>query len=267
MVEKPFTLSAKDAWDLVETARSTGGQIVVALGYNYKPLVAAGSRFMTEPYGVGRVEHLAIAMCSGTRTLLTDAGAYVKAAKGFAPEPGTWTDPALSGGGYAQAQLSHALGIGLYLTALSARQVFAVTYTPDSARVEINDAAVIAYDGGAIGTLSGASAHPGYLAERDLLRIDVVGDAGQLNLDFQTDAVSWHQPGQGTRSAELNPGDGSYDCDGPPNRLVDLALGRTDHNPSPGELGARSVEIVEALYASASSGSPVQIGRRPKEAL
>jgi len=267
MVEKPFTLSAKDAWDLVETARSTGGEIVVALGYNYKPLVAAGSRFMTEPYGVGRVEHLAIAMCSGTRTLLTDAGAYVKAAKGFAPEPGTWTDPALSGGGYAQAQLSHALGIGLYLTALSARQVFAVTYTPDSARVEINDAAVIAYDGGAIGTLSGASAHPGYLAERDLLRIDVVGDAGQLNLDFQTDAVSWHQPGQGTRSAELNPGDGSYDCDGPPHRLVDLALGRTDHNPSPGELGARSVEIVEALYASASSGSPVQIGRRPKEAL
>ena len=44
------------------------------------------------------------------------------------------------------------------------------------------------------------------------------------------------------------PGDGSYDCDGPPNRLVDLALGLTDDNPSPGELGARSVEVVEALY-------------------
>ncbi len=267
MVEKPFTLSAPEAWDLVDTARSVGSQIVVALGYNYKPLFAAGSAFMAEPYGVGRVEHLAIAMCSGTRTLLTEAGAYVKAAKGFAPEPGTWTDPALSGGGYAQAQLSHALGIGLYLTGLSAREVFALTYTSEGARVEINDAAVIAYDGGAIGTLSGSSAHPGYLAERDLLRIDVVGESGQLNLDFQTDEVSWHQPGQGTRSAELNPGDGSYDCDGPPNRLVDLALGRTDENPSPGELGARSVEIVEALYASAASRSSVQIGRHPKETM
>ncbi len=265
MVEKPFTLGADQAWDLVDTARSAGRRLVVALGYNYKPLVSAATALMIEPYGVGRVEHLAITMCSGTRTLLTDTGAYVKAAKGFAPEPGTWTDPALSGGGYAQAQLSHALGIALYVTGLRAREVFALTFTPDGGRVEINDAAAIAYEGGAIGTLAGSSAHPGYLSERDLLRIDIVGDAGQLNLDFQTDNVTWHDPSRGTVTADLKPGDGSYDCDGPPNRLVDLALGLTDDNPSPGELGARSVEVVEALYLSSSSRRPVKISSPAKD--
>ena len=178
--------------------------LVVALGYNHKPLVAAAAAFMIEPYGVGRVEHLAIAMCSGTRTLLTDTGAYVKAAKGFAPEPGTWTDPALSGGGYAQAQLSHALGIGLYLTGLRAREVFALTYRPDGARVEINDAAAIAYDGGAIGTLSGSSAHPGYLAERDLLRINIVGDARPSSTwTSRPTPCPGTPPAEGTRAADL----------------------------------------------------------------
>lgn len=265
LVEKPFTLTAAHAWDLVHTAATMDRHLLVALGYNHKPMVAAAADFMAEPYGVGRVEHLAIGMCSGTRTLLTDAGAYVKAAEGFAPELGTWTDPALSGGGYAQAQLSHALGIGLFLTGLSARDVFALTYRPEGARVEINDAAVIGYEGGAIGTLSGASAHPGYLAERDLLRVNIVGHRAQLDLDFQTDTVSWHSAADGTRRAELPPGAGSYDCDGPPNRLVDLVLGRTDTNPSPGELGARSVEVVEALYASAAERRPVRISRPGEE--
>ena len=266
MVEKPFTLTAVEAWDLVHVAAAVDRHVVVALGYNHKPMVAAAADFMAGPYGVGKVEQLTIGMCSGTRALLTDAGGYVKAASGFAPEPGTWTDPALSGGGYAQAQLSHALGIGLYLTCLSAREVFALTYQPEGARVETNDAAVIGYHGGAIGTLSGASAHPDYLAERDLLRVNIVGDRGQLDLDFSTDTVSWHSPTDGTRRAELPPGAGSYDCDGPPNRLVDLALGRTDANPSPGELGARSVEVVEALYASAAQSRPVSINR-PREDL
>jgi hypothetical protein len=45
-----------------------------------------------------------------------------------------------------------------------------------------------------------------------------------------------------------------YDCEGPPNTLVDLALGKDVENYSPGELGARAVEIVDAAYRSAQSG-------------
>jgi hypothetical protein len=44
-----------------------------------------------------------------------------------------------------------------------------------------------------------------------------------------------------------------YDCDGPPNALVDLALGTDVQNCSPGELGARAVEILDAGYRSSRS--------------
>jgi hypothetical protein len=47
---------------------------------------------------------------------------------------------------------------------------------------------------------------------------------------------------------------GVYNCDGPPNALIDLALGRDVTNHSPGELGASTVELIEAAYASMNSG-------------
>ena len=44
-------------------------------------------------------------------------------------------------------------------------------------------------------------------------------------------------------------------------RFVDLAAGRTAENRSPGELGARVVEVLEAMYASAESGDRIEIDR------
>jgi hypothetical protein len=48
--------------------------------------------------------------------------------------------------------------------------------------------------------------------------------------------------------------DGRYDCVGPIDTLVDLALGRDVENCSPIEVGARTVEILDATYRSARSG-------------
>ena len=47
---------------------------------------------------------------------------------------------------------------------------------------------------------------------------------------------------------------GLYNCQGPIDALVDAALGRPPANNSPAELGARTVEILEAAYRSAASG-------------
>jgi len=57
----------------------------------------------------------------------------------------------------------------------------------------------------------------------------------------------------------LQPGDALYNCDGPPNTLVDLALGKDVRNWAPGELGARTVEILDAAYRSAKSGRVEQV--------
>ena len=95
---------------------------------------------LTDQYDIGTVEHLSVHMASVTGELLSNRGAYAGSAEDTAPEPATWTDPSLSGGGYAQAQLSHALGLALWLTRLRAAEAFAFTASPLGAPVELHDA-------------------------------------------------------------------------------------------------------------------------------
>lgn len=261
LVEKPFTISSTDAWELDRVSGRTGRQVVVSFGYNFKPIVLE-ARALLDAHGgtdvLGDLESLSVSMSSGTRSLLSNSGAYPKAATEMPPDSATWVDPALSGGGYGQAQLSHALGAALYITGMRAAEVYALMSVTGSG-VELNDSIAVRYRDGAIGTVSGTSAHPGYWNERDLLHIRAVGSRAQLDVEFERDRAALHLDGV-THEAPLMEGDGSYDCIGPPNALADLALGRPVTNHAPAELGARTVELLEAAYASARSGSPVGVG-------
>ena len=53
---------------------------------------------------------------------------------------------------------------------------------------------------------------------------------------------------------DLPPDAGAYSCDGPPHNFVDLILGKTTVNWSPGEAAMRSVLLLDAAYQSAASG-------------
>lgn len=263
LVEKPFTVHSKEAWDLVATAADVKKHLVVSYGYNYKPVVRTAAELLADHGGVGEIESMLVSMSSGTRTLLTNTGAYVKAGDGVPPDQKTWTDPELSGGGYGQAQLTHALGIALWLTGQRAEEVFAYMPATGLPGVELSDAIAVRYESGAVGTVTGSSAYPGFLDERDQLHVRVVGSEAQLDIDFDRDRVALYSPAFGNVVGKLSPGDGEYDCIGPPNALADLALGHDVPNLSPGELGARTVELLEAAYRSAESGRPeaVETGR------
>jgi hypothetical protein len=52
---------------------------------------------------------------------------------------------------------------------------------------------------------------------------------------------------------------GLYDCVGPIEALISAGAGRPFENNSPPELGARTVEILEAAYRSAKSGSQERV--------
>ena len=81
-----------------------------------------------------------------------------------------------------------------------------------------------------------------------------IGSEGHFVCDLQRELIWIYRPGEGDTKPPVQPGDGIYDCDGPPHTLVDLALGKDVDNCSPGELGARTVEILDAAYRSAASG-------------
>jgi predicted dehydrogenase len=256
LIEKPVTIRPEHAWELAELADSRGLHLVCAFGWHYRPLlIEAKDALASLP--IGAIEELSVRMQSFTRELLANTGAYPRASEGTAPEASTWTDPSISGGGYAQAQLSHALAAALWLTDLNGEEVFAFTSSPLSAPVELHDAVAIRYREGAIGTVTGASAHQGIGAPENELDIRAVGADGQFALDVATGSLWIGTPGKETR-LELGAEAGRYDCDGPPNALVDLALGH-GVNRSPGSLGARTVEILGAVYESAVNRRPVTI--------
>lgn len=262
LVEKPVAIEPADAWDLVETAERRGRHLLVSFGWNYKPMVREAKRLMSE-HGIGEIEQMMIHMASVTRELLSNTGAYPDASPETVPEQQTWTDPRLSGGGYAQAQLTHALGLALWLTGLRGSEVFALMSAPLDAPVELHDGVTIRYDNGAIGTMDGGSCHLNAGGNKHQLEVRAIGSEGQLHIDLERELLwLFRAPDQDYRPA-LEPEAGRYDCDGPPNTLVDLALGKDVDNCSPGELGARTVEILDACYRSARSGrlEPVRVSR------
>jgi predicted dehydrogenase len=254
LVEKPVTVDPRQAWDLVETARRLKRHALVSFGWNYKPMVRQAKWLMTTGQGIGEIEQMMIAMSSVTRELLTNTGAYPDAAPESVPEPGTWTDPRLSGGGYAQAQLCHALGLALWLTGLRGKDAFALMSAPLGAPVELHDAIVLRYENGAIGTLSGGACHVGAGGNKHQLEVRAIGSEGQFQIDVEREIVWRFRDINNDIKLALEPDAGRYDCIGPIDTLVDLALGREVDNCSPLELGARTVEILDAAYRSARSG-------------
>lgn len=260
LCEKPFTLDPAEAWDLVETANRVGRHLLVSYGWNYLPWVREAKRLMDQ-HGIGQIEQSALQMASVTRELLANLGDYPGAAPEAIPEQATWTDRRIAGGGYGQAQLTHALGLALWLTGLRGEAVFALMKAVLDAPVEHHDAVVIRYDSGSIGTMSGGSCHPGAGGNRHQLEFRAIGSEGQLAIDLERDFL-WLWRSDGVEKRPDLPGAAFlYNCDGPPNTLVDLALGREVENCSPGELGARTVEILDAAYRSAESGRLEEVRR------
>ena len=255
MCEKPFTIRPAHAWDLAETAKRTGRELVVAYGWNYRPMVIQAHRMMHEDGGIGEIEQMTVHMDSVTRELLSETGAYPDAAPEYVPQPDTWSRPETSGGGYGQAQLTHALGVALWLTELRAQDVFALMSAPLDAKVELHDAIAIRYTNGAIGTLGGGSSHLGGAGNRHAVEVRAIGSRGQFHLDLR-DNILWRYRGpHDDVRVPLETDAGLYDCRGPIDALVDAGLGRRIANNSPAELGARTVEVLEAAYRSVKSRS------------
>jgi predicted dehydrogenase len=145
------------------------------------------------------------------------------------------------------------------LLPVRATDVSAFTHGPGS-DVELHDALLLRFDGGAIASIGGASLPPGSFGNRHQLTIRVTGRRGQVLLDMDPPRVMrW--TGETNVVAALTDEDVRWSFDRVTDRMVDLVLGKTTDNPSPAELGARVVEILDAMYASARTGTVERISR------
>ena len=263
LVEKPFTVDPSEAWDLVDTAERLDRHLLLALGWNYRPMVRRAKELVDAGGGLGDVESIMIDMSSAARELLAVGAPYEAGSSVATARPDTYMDPAVSGGGYAQAQLSHALGLVFWLAEdVRAVEAFAFMSAPLQAPVELHDAISVRFSNGGIATVSGSSCHLGYDGNKHALAVRIIGSEAMVSVDVGRELVYWYRGDGDAVRLDLDEHAGDYDCDGPVHTLVDLALGRDVRNCSPGHVGARAVEVTEAAYRSARTGEVARVARR-----
>ena len=260
LAEKPFTVDPADAWAIDRLARERGLHVVLCYAWNEMGIAEQAHRLIHGVDGIGEVEAVSVEMSTIVRDLLTEGTTYLGGADVPVPRGETWSDPAVSGGGYGQGQLTHALGLVLRLVpSLRASEVAAMTAGP-GAQVELHDAMVVRFDSGAIGSVGGTSLPLGTFGNKHQLTIRVTGRRGQVALDMAAPRVVRSMGGDDV-TAELSEEDVRWAFERVTDRMVNLVLGHTAVNPSPPDLGARVVEILDGMYRSAASGRFATIAR------
>jgi len=171
---------------------------------------------------------------------------------------------ALDGGGALMNQGVHTVDL-LVWSFGAVRRVTAMTATRLHA-IEVEDTAVatLEFASGALGTLEAAtSAYPGYSR-----RIELSGSNGTVMLDGDDlvaidlrDARADERPSQGRGAAASAASPVVADA-GAHTRVFDDFLGAITRHIAPacdGRSGRQSVAVIEAIYASARSGRPVDV--------
>ena len=143
-------------------------------------------------------------------------------------------------------------GLMFWLTGLRAKEVSARMSNSSSSGVDMYDAASVTFDNGAIGVVSGAATLPSDVKFQ--LDVRIFGSEGLLTLDIDRERLDVFRHDGNHQHIPVPPGEGAYDCDGPPNRFVELIKGEGT-NDSPGEVGARSVELIDAMFESVAEGN------------
>jgi len=258
LCEKPMCTRADHARELIRLAREKERHLLVPYGWHYKPFVRQAKQWMDEGL-IGDVQYALCHMASPIRALLQGQRFQTQDVSGqagglmFEPDPKTWADPQVAGGGYGHAQLSHSTGLLFWLTNLVPESVYALMTAPGS-RVDLYDALSVRFTRGAIGTVSGAGTIPPTGKAEFQVDLRLFGSEGMLLLDCERARLELHRHDGRSEKLHLPEGAGAYSCEGPPANFIDLVLGKTTENLAPGEAAMRSVELLDAAYRSAESG-------------
>jgi predicted dehydrogenase len=258
LCEKPMCTRGNHARELVRLAAEKKLHLLVPYGWHYKPFIQQAKVWLDQG-AVGTVQYVLCHMASPIRDLLVRGQFQAERVSGqaggvlFHPDPKTWSDPVVAGGGYGHAQLSHSTGMLFWLTGLMPQSVYALMTAPGS-RVDLYDALSVRFEGGAIGTISGAGTVPPLGAAQYQVDLRIFGTEGLLMLDCERARLELRRHDGKLDRLDLPADAGHYSCEGPPHNFIELILGKTDVNSAPGEAAMRSVVLLDAAYRSAQSG-------------
>jgi predicted dehydrogenase len=252
LVEKPLTIDAADARDLVARARASSVELIVGYPWHYNEHATA-VRDAVAGGRIGKVEFVTCLFASVARELYRGNPDVYDAALGYTllrPNAATYADPQSAGGGQAQTQLTHSAALLLWMTGLDPVAVGAFTEGFELP-IDLADALSVRFGSGAIGTLAAVGSVKDN--HEEMLEYRIYGADGHIAIDVQQGEVSIHDSDGVERLPKLALED-RYPQGAPSANLVEVALGSAP-NASDGALGARVVELIDAMYRSAANGT------------
>src|SRR5437870_2063643 len=260
MLEKPMVLRARDARGLVKLADEQGVPLVIGYPYHFVEQHARLRARIAEG-ALGRL-HLAHSLFASMVLEFYRANpqAYADVFKWqvTGPQPTTYSEPSVAGGGQGHLQVTHAAALLLWLTDLKPREVAAFMQSFDL-KVDLCDAISVQFSGGAVGTLASTGGIPAPQHTNQQLELRLYGSAGYALVDAMAGTCSIYYNDGSIEKLDDVPAERLYPQEATSRHLVDLILGNCRLNLSPGEIGARTVELLEAAYRSAAERRIVSI--------
>lgn len=256
LVEKPMTFTADEARDLVETAAQRKLQLLISCPWHFTPH-GIEARQLIQSGALGEVKMISVLMTNPIDTLLRginttpthgQENVYIE------PRKGSYSDPAIAGGGQIYCQVSHAAAYLTFLTGLRAAEVFA-RFDNDGSRNDIYNALTVTLENGALVNLASTGATP--LCERNY-EVRVFGSKAILQLELWRGSMALVDfAGKRTELKPLAKTE-IYPERAPALNFIDAVLGNAP-NGSPGELGLAAMEIIEAACESAQTNRSEKI--------
>ncbi|GAA4289139.1 Gfo/Idh/MocA family oxidoreductase [Georgenia daeguensis] len=254
LVEKPLTLTAASAADLLARARRASVHLTVGNTYQHAPAALLARRAVRED--IGRLLQVTVEFGSRAGELYA-AAERGEAATARGQHPAAYT--AANGGGQAHTQLTHALGMLCWVTGRQVTTVAAFTEHHGLA-VDVDDVAALRLEGGATAVAVSTGAVPEPLPLRQHLRYQ--GTDGVVEQDLYRARTVLHRPDGSHVVREPGQHEAAYDAAAPARAFVDLVLGRGDNLGGATEAAA-AVAATEALLRAARTGAVVGVEPLP----
>ena len=254
LIEKPMTLRAIEARELVERAQANSCEISVGYNANHTPF-AIRARELIHSGDLGQVQLVSGTFSQHNLDLLGGEDDGARQFEENVHQPGqVYSDPERSGGGHGHLQMTHLAGMLFYLTGLRARSVSARMRNFGLA-VDLVNTIQIEFQSGALASISCTSNIP----NSRKITLQIYCERGWIDIDESGGQATFHRASPTPPESFTVSADPDYyrfvTTDNFIQQLQGLALNRAS-----GEIGWRAVELLEASYRSAlRGGEPVSI--------
>jgi len=256
LIEKPMTHTAAQAAKLIQLANEHNSIFLISCPWHYTSHGQEAQRLIRSG-ALGKIRMISVLMTNpishllrGTNTVPThDVGTPY-----MYPRQQTYSDPAISGGGQAYAQVSHVAAYLTFLTGTRPQEVFA-RFHNDGAAVDIYDAISLRMDDGSLATIASTGATS---LDRKDFEVRVFGTEGMLFLDLWNGKLEYVPlSGPSTLYPDLMQ-EAIYPHQAPAINLIDSILD-PQRNHSPAIYGLAAMEVIEGANRSAASGQNISI--------